>query len=87
VESLTADAPGFVSTITLVETVWVLARAYKTAKADIPRHTEATADAKVAFAAQGQCPLATFLRAGRRARLHRGGVDETTHHDQYEQGW
>lgn len=35
VESLTAETPGFASTVTLVETVWVLARAYKTAKADI----------------------------------------------------
>ncbi len=29
------EAPGFVSTVTLVETVWVLARAYKTAKAEV----------------------------------------------------
>ena len=35
VESFTATAPGFVSTVTLVETVWVLARAYKTAKTEI----------------------------------------------------
>jgi predicted nucleic-acid-binding protein len=35
IESFTAEAPGFVSTVTLVETVWVLARAYKTAKAEI----------------------------------------------------
>jgi predicted nucleic-acid-binding protein len=35
VDSFTAEAPGFVSTVTLVETVWVLARAYKTAKAEI----------------------------------------------------
>jgi predicted nucleic-acid-binding protein len=35
VESFTAEAPGFVSTVTLVETVWVLARAYKTAKVEI----------------------------------------------------
>ena len=35
IESFTAEAPGFVSTVTLVETVWVLARAYKTSKAAI----------------------------------------------------
>lgn len=35
VESFTAESPGFVSTVTLVETVWVLARAYKSAKAEI----------------------------------------------------
>lgn len=35
VESLTPDAPGSVSTVTLVETVWVLARAYRTGKAEI----------------------------------------------------
>jgi predicted nucleic-acid-binding protein len=35
VESFTAEAPGFVSTVTLVEAVWVLAGAYKTAKAEI----------------------------------------------------
>ena len=35
IESFTADVPGFVSTVTLVETVWVLARAYRTAKAEI----------------------------------------------------
>ena len=40
VEGFTAEAPGFVSTVTLVETVWVLARAYKTAKADILRIVE-----------------------------------------------
>lgn len=33
VESFTEDAPGFLSTVTVVETVWVLERAYKT-----PRH-------------------------------------------------
>ena len=40
VESFTPEAPGFVSTITLVETVWVLARAYKTAKDEILRIVE-----------------------------------------------
>ena len=40
VENLTAEAPGFVSTVTLVETVWVLARAYKTTKPAILRIIE-----------------------------------------------
>ena len=40
VENLTAEAPGFVSTVTLVETVWVLARAYKTTKPEILRIIE-----------------------------------------------
>jgi predicted nucleic-acid-binding protein len=35
VEGFTAEAPGFVSTVTLVETVWVLARAYSTGKVEI----------------------------------------------------
>ncbi len=35
IETFTAEAPGFVSTVTLVETVWVLARAYGTARTDI----------------------------------------------------
>ena len=39
-ESFSAEAPGFVSTVTLVETVWVLARAYKTEKAEILRIVE-----------------------------------------------
>lgn len=40
VEGFTAEAPGFISTVTLVETVWVLARAYKTPKADLLRIIE-----------------------------------------------
>ena len=35
VTGFTAEEPGFVSTVTLVETVWVLARPYETAKAEI----------------------------------------------------
>jgi predicted nucleic-acid-binding protein len=35
IESFTAEAPGFVSTVTMVETAWVLARAYQTPKADL----------------------------------------------------
>jgi predicted nucleic-acid-binding protein len=35
IEGFTAEAPGFISTVALVETVWVLARAYDTARADI----------------------------------------------------
>jgi predicted nucleic-acid-binding protein len=35
IEGFTAEAPGFVSTVTLVETVWVLARAYRAPKAAI----------------------------------------------------
>lgn len=34
-ESFTAEAPGFISTVTLVETAWVLARAYRTPQPDI----------------------------------------------------
>ena len=32
IEGFTTEAPGFISTVTLVETVWVLARAYKAPK-------------------------------------------------------
>ena len=32
IEGFDAETPGFISTVTLVETVWVLARAYKTPK-------------------------------------------------------
>jgi predicted nucleic-acid-binding protein len=35
VDGFTAEAPGFISTVTLVETVWVLTRAYRTPKAQI----------------------------------------------------
>ena len=35
IEGFTAEAPGFISTVTLVETAWVLARAYRTARPDI----------------------------------------------------
>ena len=35
IEGLTSEAPGFVSTVTLVETAWVLASAYKTPKPGI----------------------------------------------------
>jgi len=34
-EGFTAEAPGFISTVTLVETAWVLARAYGTPQPDI----------------------------------------------------
>ena len=35
IDGFTADSPGFISTVTLVETVWVLARAYRTPRATI----------------------------------------------------
>lgn len=35
IEGFTAEAPGFISTVTLVETGWVLARAYKRPRAEI----------------------------------------------------
>jgi predicted nucleic-acid-binding protein len=35
IEGFTPEAPGFVSTVTLVETVWVLTVAYKTPKRDV----------------------------------------------------
>ncbi len=35
IDGFTADSPGFIATVTLVETVWVLARAYKTPRASI----------------------------------------------------
>ena len=35
IEGFEAEAPGFISTVTLVETVWVLAKAYGTARGDI----------------------------------------------------
>ena len=35
IEGFTAEAPGFISTVTLVETAWVLARAYRTTRPDI----------------------------------------------------
>jgi predicted nucleic-acid-binding protein len=34
-EGFTPEAPGFISTVTLVETAWVLARAYRTPRPDI----------------------------------------------------
>lgn len=35
IEALTAEAPGFIPVVVLVETVWVLARAYKTPRQQI----------------------------------------------------
>ena len=35
IEGLTPEAPGFISTVALVETVWVLSAAYKTPKPEI----------------------------------------------------
>jgi predicted nucleic-acid-binding protein len=35
IEALTADRPGFITTVVLVETVWVLTRAYKMARPQI----------------------------------------------------
>lgn len=35
IDGFTADTPGFISSVTLVETVWVLARAYKTPRPNI----------------------------------------------------
>ncbi len=35
IEGLTQASPGFVSTVALVETVWVLSRAYRMARGDI----------------------------------------------------
>ena len=82
VESLTAEAPGFVSSDTLVETVWVLARAYKTTKAEILQIVEALLrarelvieDAETHYLALSQFAAATvdyadavIAQAGRRA--------------------
>lgn len=38
--SFTAESPGFVSTVTLVETVWVLRTAYRTPRMEIARIVE-----------------------------------------------
>ncbi len=35
IDALTADAPGFVSTVTLVEVVWVLKQSYGLSRSDI----------------------------------------------------
>ena len=35
IEALTAEAPGFIPVVVLVETVWVLAKAYKTPRQQI----------------------------------------------------
>jgi predicted nucleic-acid-binding protein len=46
IESFTDEAPGFVSTVTLVETVWVLDRAYKTPRREIAAILESLLRAK-----------------------------------------
>lgn len=78
----TAEAPGFVSSVTLVETVWVLARAYKTTKAEILQIVEALLrarelvieDAETHYLALSHFAVATvdyadavIAQAGRRA--------------------
>jgi len=40
IESFTADSPGFISTVTVVEMVWVLMRAYRTPKTVIEKTVE-----------------------------------------------
>jgi predicted nucleic-acid-binding protein len=35
IEEFTADSPGFVSTVSMVETVWVLAKAYGKSRTDV----------------------------------------------------
>jgi predicted nucleic-acid-binding protein len=35
IDGFSPEAPGFISTVTLVETVWVMAKAYKTSRAEI----------------------------------------------------
>jgi len=40
IEGLTAESPGFISTVALVETVWVLTRAYDTPKSMIEQIIE-----------------------------------------------
>ncbi|MGH6620796.1 MAG: PIN domain-containing protein [Alphaproteobacteria bacterium] len=40
VDGLTADAPGFVSIVVLVETVWVLSRAYKATREQVAETVE-----------------------------------------------
>jgi predicted nucleic-acid-binding protein len=82
VESFTAEAPGFISTVTLVETVWVLARAYRTPQAEIASVIEGLLrsqelvieQAEVHYMALGACksePVdfsdAVIAQAGRRA--------------------
>jgi predicted nucleic-acid-binding protein len=46
IESFTDEAPGFISTVTLVETVWVLDRAYKTPRSEIAAVVEGLLRAK-----------------------------------------
>ena len=63
VGSFTVDAPGFVSTVTLVETVWVLVRGYRTPKAQIVRIVESLLRAReviVEQAALHHLALAAF---------------------------
>lgn len=82
IESFTAEAPGFVSTVTLVETVWVLARAYRTAKTELVQIIEGllrarelvVQDAETHYLALSQFEIGTvdyadavIAQAGRRA--------------------
>lgn len=46
IESLTAEAPGFVTQVALVEVVWVLARAYGASREEITRVVETLLQAK-----------------------------------------
>jgi predicted nucleic-acid-binding protein len=91
VEGFTAEAPGFISTVTLVETAWVLARAYKTPPLHIAAVIEGLLRARELVVEQSEMhylALATFqarpvdyadaviAQTGRRA-----GCDETVTFD------
>lgn len=59
VESFTEDAPGFVSLVALVETVWVLDRAYRTPREQIAAVLEGLLRAKELLIEQAEvCYLA-----------------------------
>jgi len=62
-EGFTAEAPGFISTVTLVETAWVLARAYRSPRQDIVSVIEGLLRAQELIVEQSEThylALATF---------------------------
>lgn len=91
IDGFTAGAPGFISTVTLVETVWVLAKAYRTPKPDLVHIIEGllrareliVEDVETHYLALGAYQAsgidyadAVIAQAGRRA-----GCDETVTFD------
>ncbi len=60
IERFTDDAPGFISTVALVETVWVLSHAYRTPRTEIVPIIEGLLRSKEIVVEQAEIHYAAF---------------------------